>query len=83
MTCGRRSRDAGVALRQPLHTRTLAVDAADVATTQFNLPPEKQELLIGNGRKAAKAFLDAFRLEDYMNTFHAPLATTAAIRRAS
>ena len=63
--------------------RTLAVDAADVATTQFNLPPEKQELLIGNGRKAAKAFLDAFRLEDYMNTFHAPLATTAAIRRAS
>jgi NTE family protein len=65
--------------------RTLAVDAADVSTTQFDLPPEKQELLIANGRKAAKEFLDAFRLEDYMNTFHAPLATAAAkgVRRAS
>ncbi len=65
--------------------RTLAVDAADVATTQFNLSPEKQELLIANGRKAAKAFLDSFRLEDYMNTFHAPLAATATagVRRVS
>ena len=54
--------------------RTLAVDAADVATTQFDLSPEKQELLIGNGRKAAKAFLDEFKLEDYMNTYHATFA---------
>jgi NTE family protein len=58
--------------------RTLAVDAADVATTQFDLPPEKQELLIANGRKAAAAFLDQFRLEDYMNTFHAGLAPAPA-----
>ena len=55
--------------------RTLAVDAADVATTEFDLSPEKQELLIANGRKAAKEFLDAFRLEDYMNTYHAALAS--------
>jgi NTE family protein len=54
--------------------RTLAVDAADVATTEFNLSPERQELLIRNGREAAKDFLDAFELEDYMNTYHAALA---------
>ncbi len=53
--------------------RTLAIDAADVATTQFDLSPEKQELLVENGRRAAKAFLDGFRLEDYLNTFHARL----------
>ena len=54
--------------------RTVTVDAADVATTQFDLSEEKQELLIANGRAAAKAFLDQFELDDYMNTFHAPLA---------
>ena len=59
---------------QSTHVRTVAVDAGDVATTEFDLPPEKQEELIANGRTAAKAFLDAFRLEDYMNTFHAQLA---------
>ncbi len=58
--------------------RTLAVDAADVATTEFDLPPAKQDLLVGNGRRAAKAFLDAFRLEDYMNTFHATLTPVTA-----
>lgn len=50
--------------------RTLAVDAADVATTDFTLSKAKQELLVGNGRTAATAFLDAFKLEDYVNTFH-------------
>jgi NTE family protein len=56
------------------HVRTLAVDAADVGTTEFDLSPERQELLVENGRKAAKAFLDSFKLEDYMNTYHATLA---------
>jgi NTE family protein len=54
--------------------RTVTVDAADVATTEFNLSPQRQELLIGNGRAAAKEFLDQFELSDYMNTFHAGLA---------
>jgi NTE family protein len=58
--------------------RTVAVDAADVATTDFDLPADKQNLLISNGRKAAQAFLDEFRLEDYMNTFHATLEPAAA-----
>jgi NTE family protein len=53
--------------------RTLAVDAADVATTEFNLSSARQEVLIRNGREAAREFLDAFRLDDYMNTFHASL----------
>jgi NTE family protein len=58
--------------------RTLAVDADDVATTQFDLSPAKQDLLIENGRQAAREFLDAFRLEDYMNTFHATLEPARA-----
>jgi NTE family protein len=51
--------------------RTLAVDAGDVGTTEFDLSPDRQEMLVRNGREAAKTFLDAFRLEDYMNTYHA------------
>jgi NTE family protein len=51
--------------------RTLSVDADDVATTDFDLPVQKVELLLDNGRRAARAFLDAFKLEDYFNTFHA------------
>src|SRR5947208_4387441 len=58
--------------------RTLAVDAADVGTTEFNLSKEKQELLIANGRAAAKAFLDQFNLDDYLNTFHAQLPPAVA-----
>jgi NTE family protein len=54
--------------------RTVTVDAGDVATTEFNLSREKQELLIENGRTAARIFLDQFQLEDYLNTFHAELA---------
>jgi len=68
----------GQALRLALtHVRTVTVDADDVATTEFDLKPAKQEELIENGRTAAKEFLDAFRLEDYMNTFHAQLAGAA------
>jgi hypothetical protein len=51
--------------------RTLAVDADDVGTTDFELDEEKQELLLNNGRRAGREFLDRFELEDYMNTFHA------------
>ena len=51
--------------------RTLAVDADDVGTTEFELSKEKQGLLLANGRTAAREFLESFRLEDYMNTFHA------------
>jgi NTE family protein len=54
--------------------RTVTVDAGDVATTEFNLSREKQELLIENGRAAARTFLDQFELDDYLNTFHAELA---------
>jgi NTE family protein len=61
--------------------RTVTVDAADVATTEFDLSPAKQELLIGNGRKAAKDFLDQFQLDEYMNTFHAPVAPETAAAR--
>lgn len=58
--------------------RTLAVDADDVGTTDFNLSVEKQQLLVSNGRAAAKAFLDSFSLEQYENTYHAGLAQNPA-----
>ncbi|MGZ4258439.1 MAG: patatin-like phospholipase family protein [Gaiellaceae bacterium] len=58
--------------------RTVTVDAGDVATTEFNLSREKQEMLIENGRAAAHTFLDQFKLEDYLNTFHAQLAPAPA-----
>jgi NTE family protein len=54
--------------------RTITVDAADVSTTEFDLSPERQQLLIANGRAAANAFLETFELDDYLNTFHATLA---------
>ncbi len=58
--------------------RTLAVDADDVGTTDFNLSAEKQQLLVSNGRAAAKAFLDSFSLAQYENTYHAGLAQNPA-----
>jgi hypothetical protein len=54
--------------------RTVTVDAGDVGTTEFELPPAKQEMLMGNGRTAAREFLDAFSLDDYLNTFHQAIA---------
>jgi NTE family protein len=50
--------------------RTIAVDAGTVGTTDFNLPVSAQDMLIGNGREAAKRFLDRFDLADYENTYH-------------
>lgn len=56
---------------QSTRVRTLAVDAADVATTEFRISEKRQALLLENGRQAARTFLDAFELEKYMNTYHA------------
>jgi NTE family protein len=49
--------------------RSIAVDAGTIATTQFNLTPDDQDLLINNGRAAANAFLAKFTLADYENTY--------------
>src|SRR5262249_15711526 len=59
--------------------RTLAVDAGDVGTTDFDLSTEQQEMLIASGRQAATAVLDAFALEEYQNTYHAGIAQTAGV----
>jgi NTE family protein len=50
--------------------RTVAVDAGTIGTTQFNLTDADQQLLIDNGKRAAKRFLDRFDLADYENTYH-------------
>lgn len=51
------------------HVRTLAVNAADVGTTEFDLSDERQQLLRDNGVEAATEFLDRFDLSEYMNTY--------------
>jgi NTE family protein len=62
--------------------RTVAVDAAGVGTVDFGLPRASVDRLIANGRGAARAFLDKFDLDAYLNSFHAavepenPSATT-------
>jgi NTE family protein len=50
--------------------RTLAVDAGNIGTTQFDLSAQDQQMLIDNGIAAANEFLDQFDLASYMNTFH-------------
>jgi NTE family protein len=50
--------------------RTVAVDAGNVGTTDFNISVENQQMLLQNGRDAAKRFLDRFDLADYENTYH-------------
>jgi NTE family protein len=56
--------------------RTVVVNAGDVGTTDFNLPVTAQDMLIQNGRDAAKRFLDRFDLSDYENTYHRTFAGT-------
>ena len=58
--------------------RTVAVDAGTVGTTDFNIPASAQDMLIQNGRDAAKKFLDKFNLADYENTYHRRFAGDAA-----
>jgi len=50
--------------------RTVAVDAGNIGTTQFDISDADQQMLLNNGRAAAKRFLDRFDLADYENTFH-------------
>lgn len=54
---------------QSTRVRTVAVDAGNVGTTQFNLSDDDQAMLIRNGREAAKRFLERFDLTAYTNTF--------------
>src|SRR5919201_1991886 len=51
--------------------RTVAVDAADVGTTDFGLDDRTKDMLVENGREAARKFLDWFNPGDYINTYHA------------
>ncbi len=57
--------------------RTVTVDAGTVGTTDFNLPESAQDMLIENGRTAAKRFLDRFDLDDYENTYHRTFGSAA------
>jgi NTE family protein len=60
------------------YVRTCAVSAGEIGTTDFNLTSKQQDWLLDSGRTAAAAFLDAFRVEDYFNTFGRKLAPALA-----
>ena len=63
--------------------RTVTVDAGNVGTTDFNLPVSAQDMLIANGRDAAKRFLDKFDLADYENTYHRTFDTAGGAAPAA
>jgi hypothetical protein len=54
--------------------RTCAVDAGEVGTTDYGISDEQKHELVVSGERAAKAFLDGFDLDDYMNSFGQKLA---------
>jgi NTE family protein len=58
--------------------RTVTVDAGTVGTTQFDLSPELQAMLIQNGKDAADRFLAKFDLADYENTYHKRFGTSGS-----
>lgn len=58
--------------------RTCPVDAGDVGTTDFDLPPERINALLESGRQDATVFLDRFDIGQYVNTFGQRLAAPAA-----
>jgi NTE family protein len=49
--------------------RTCAVDAGQVGTTDYGISDEQKHELVVSGERAARAFLDGFDLEDYINSF--------------
>ncbi len=51
--------------------RTIAVDAGNVGTTDFNIDEHTQDTLVDSGRGAAGKFLDRFDPAQYVNTYHA------------
>jgi NTE family protein len=63
---------------QSTRVRTCPVPAGDVGATDFDLPAEQRAQLIHGGRRAARAFIDAFSFDDYRNSFGRPLATAQA-----
>jgi NTE family protein len=59
--------------------RTIPVDTTQVNAVDFGIDREDQELLYGNGRKAAKAFLKRWDWQDYLERYR----LTEAMRERS
>ena len=63
--------------------RTVAVNAGDVGTTDFDLDNKTKNMLVENGRLAAKQFLDKFDPAQYTNTNHAAPAFVRGLEPAA
>jgi predicted acylesterase/phospholipase RssA len=63
--------------------RTVAVNAGDVGTTDFDLDEKTKNMLVDNGRLAARNFLDNFDPVQYTNTNHAAPAFVRGLEPAA
>jgi NTE family protein len=55
-------------VRRSTELRTVTIDALDVGTTEFDLPPDRRDKLVQSGRDAAAAYLARFHPAQYENT---------------
>jgi NTE family protein len=61
-------------LSHSTRVRTCPVPAGEIATASFDLTSLQQTELVEAGRRAARRFLDEFRVEEYVNTYGRRLA---------
>jgi len=61
-------------LSQATAVRTCTVSAGDVGTTDFDLTPAQKQGLLDSGRGAARAFLEGWSPDDYVNRHGRKLA---------
>jgi NTE family protein len=57
------------------HVRTCAISAGDIGTTEFGLDEAQKQWLLSSGREAARAFLDQWDPQEYVNSQGRPLAS--------
>lgn len=59
------------------NVRTCSISAGAVATTEFSLGEAQKRELLGNGKDAARKFLEQFDIASYINTFGNGIAPPA------
>jgi NTE family protein len=65
------------------YVRTCTIPAGSVGTTEFTLGAEQRRALMDSGAQSARAFLDNWDPERYVNAHGRHLAGTAAARAAA
>jgi NTE family protein len=55
------------------YVRTCTISAGDIGTTEFSLSDARKKWLLESGKKAAAAFLDTWKADEYVNSHHRKL----------